>query len=260
MNEPQPGGDGNPDADGDPLFAALTALIQAEGQPQAAQLLDVSERTLQRTLAAGRLTGPMRDALERHRLSTERDEALARAKTLEARVEALTAELREARTDQPEPASEPDTPAAPREAPPSAPAPVKSTAPPLIGAKRQAAKPRRRWPQVVTPEPEQGEELVYGTATPLIVEWRHVRAAHLDRSRSRVERAADEVRMRELELALIGEHELTLPPETYPWDEFRRRDQLGHRAVALRDARAERRWALCWRFLRRVLTLGVRRR
>ena len=29
-----------------------------------------------------------------------------------------------------------------------------------------------------------------------------------------------------MEIAIIGEHELTLPPASFPWDEFDRRDKV----------------------------------
>ena len=116
--------------------------------------------------------------------------------------------------------------------------------------------PRRAYPQLVTLEPGAGEELVYGEATPLIAEWRRVRVEHVE-GKDRVTRATAWQRMRELELALIGEHELTLPPATYPWDRLDRRDELRRRQQSLADARAERRQALFWLWLRRVVTLGL---
>ena len=155
---------------------------------------------------------------------------------------------------------EPNGAVAPEGAGPAVPPPVRPVArPPVIG-ERPVTKPRRDHPELVTLEPEEGETLVYGDATPLIVAWRRARRAFLDRSGSRVERATGWVRMCELALVLIGEHELTLPPETYPWDTFRRERELWERAQSLRDARRERRRALRWRFLRRLLTLGLRRR
>ena len=69
----------------------------------------------------------------------------------------------------------------------------------------------------------------------------------------------DRVRAYEPELTLIGERALTLPPTTHPWDRFDRRRQLRRREQYLGAVRRERRRARCWRFLRPVLTLGVRR-
>ncbi len=130
---------------------------------------------------------------------------------------------------------------------------------PVIG-ERRVTKPRRDHPELVTLRPEAGEALVYGDATPLIVEWRAARAAFLGAGGSRVERASGWVRMCELELVLVGTHGLTLPPDTYPWDAFRREEELWRRQRSLRRAHRERRRALRWRFLRRLSTLGLRRR
>lgn len=57
----------------------------------------------------------------------------------------------------------------------------------------------------VTLKPEAGEALVYGGATPLIVESRQARATFLSKSGSRVERARGGFPMCELGLVLIGD-------------------------------------------------------
>ncbi|MCY3881482.1 MAG: hypothetical protein OXG61_05125 [Chloroflexi bacterium] len=265
MNESEPAGGEAADDGDEQLIELLRELIRTEGQPETAALLGVSERTLQRTLASGRLTERMRHVLELRRLAARHEAAQARVRALEGQVAALTSELHEAR-GKPAPveaasadASGPETPdpVAPERA--VAPPAVPGMEQPVIG-RRPAAQPRRPFPELVTLEAEEGEELVYGKAAPLIAEWRRVRAGHLDECRSRVEQATDWVRMCELELALISEHELTLPPDSYPWDRFQRRDELRRREQWLGYARAERRRALAWRFLRRVVTFGRRRR
>lgn len=142
---------------------------------------------------------------------------------------------------------------------PPAPA-IRGAAEPASG-RRPVARPRRAHPDLVTLEPEAGEELVYGEqATPLIAEWREARAAFIDRSNSRVERATAWVRMCERAITLIGEHELTLPLADYPWDCFERRRGLRRSEESLRDARRELRRALVWRSLRLALTFGAWRR
>lgn len=149
---------------------------------------------------------------------------------------------------------------APEDAWAAVPPPLRGVArQPVIG-ERRVTKPRRDHPELVTLKPEAGEALVYGDATPLILEWRAARSAFLGGGGSRVERANGWVRMCELELVLVGTHGLTLPPDTYPWDAFRREKELWRRRRSLRSARRERRRALCWRFLRRLFTLGLRRR
>ena len=63
--------------------------------------------------------------------------------------------------------------------------------------------------------------------------------------------------MVELEVRLVGDHELTLPPAVYPWDRADRRDEVWRRKQSLGDLRVERKRAVLWRWVRRVLTLGL---
>ncbi|MCY3657275.1 MAG: hypothetical protein OXG95_11820 [Chloroflexi bacterium] len=158
------------------------------------------------------------------------------------------------RTDEGREGAEPDG-----EERPPAPA-IRGATEPASG-RRPAARPRRAHPDLVTLEPEEGEELVYGEeVTPLIAEWREGRAAFIDRGNSRVERATAWVRMCERTLTLIGEHELTLPLADYPWDRFERQRELERSEQSLRDARRELRRARWWRGLRLALTFGQWRR
>lgn len=193
-------------------------------------------------------------------LTSAQTEALRASERPLPAAESQQADEDQVEEDQAPPAPEPDATDVPVQARAATPPPVKGVPQPVIGAKPGVRPPRRAHPELVTLEPEEGEKLVYGDATPLIVEWRQARGVSLDGSGSRVERATARVRMYELALVLIGEHELTLPLADYPWDKFRRDRELWERAQALRDARRERRRALCWRFLRRVLTLGTWRR
>ena len=220
---------------------------------------------LERRVAALERELPARmDALrtEFEALTSAQTEALQAWERRLPAVESPQAEGDQAERNQAVPSSEPetDTVDVPAQARAVAPPPVKGVPQPVIGAKPRVRPPWRAHPEVITPEAAEGEELVYGVATPLIVEWRQARGAFLDKGGSRVERASGWVRMCELALVLVGEHQLTLPPETYPWDEFRHDRELWEGAQSLRDARRERRRALCWRFLRRVLTLGLWRR
>ena len=119
--------------------------------------------------------------------------------------------------------------------------------------------PPRPYPQLVTLEAEPDEDLVYGDATPVIVEWRGVRAEFLKtlKTGTTLDRTEVQERMLELEIAIVEEHELTLPPRTYPWDEFGRRDKVWELTQDLKRVRAERERALLRRWLRRVLTFGL---
>ncbi len=109
---------------------------------------------------------------------------------------------------------------------------------------------------VVTLEPLEGEEAALGEAVELVSEWRRLRGEEARRG-SAVDRARAEERRWELELALIGEHGLALPPETEPVHPSRRDDQLRWRRVTLGRVRAARVRAERLRLLRRVLTLGL---
>ncbi len=231
------------------LLTLLRELIQAGGLPETAELLGVSARTLQRTTASGRLTVRMRAALELRRLSEEsatttpRDEETdglsQRLEHLEARVEELAGELRATRSAPPPPVKgERTTVAAP------------SVEEPARG------RPWRPYPQLITPEPEPGEELVYDDATPTIVAWRETRA-ELRAARHRLDRLDAERHLWELEIVLIRDHELTLPPASYPWDRFDRRDEVWALERTLAELRGERRRALLLLWVRRVLTLGL---
>ena len=106
--------------------------------------------------------------------------------------------------------------------------------------------------RAVTEEAGPDDERAYGAAWPLVEEWRAVHARHAPEGRG-LDWLRDEERLRELEIALIAEHELALPPERYRWDAFTRRSQLRWRERTLRRVRGERRRAQ-WR---RWLTLGL---
>ena len=111
----------------------------------------------------------------------------------------------------------------------------------------------------MTLEAEPDEDLVYGDAAPVIVEWRRVRAEFL-KTRATLDRTEVQEPMLEMEIALVGEHELTLPPASSPWDEFDRRDKVWELTQDLKRVRAERNRALLRRWLRRVLTFGLWRK
>ncbi len=284
------GGAGASPGDGpDPkrLLALLRELVARDGRVKAAETLGVSFRTLQQADDTGELTPRMEDALKGRLLEdggVAGAQAAGRLQALERRQERLEAALKELakelgaqlarvsgelaelraaasdgeRGDEPAGSGEERERVAGHGAE-RTPALAVPGVEPVIG-RRPATQPWRAHPELVTLEPEEGEELVYGDAAPLIAEWRRSRAGFLDGRNSRVERATGWVRMCELAITLISEHELTLPLADYPWDRFERRRELQRSEQSLRDARRERRRALCWRFLRRVVTFGMRRR
>ncbi|MDD9995585.1 MAG: hypothetical protein OXS35_07570 [Dehalococcoidia bacterium] len=107
---------------------------------------------------------------------------------------------------------------------------------------------------VVTLEEQPDEEHAFGPAAPLVAEWRGLRTGG-EASGGRVDRAKAAVHRWELEVAMLGDYGLTLPPETEPLDASRREDHLRWRREALAAALAKARRL---RWLRKVLTLGLR--
>ncbi len=269
------------------LLANLRDLIDEAGHGGAARQLGVDRKTLWRVLDSGRLTPLVAKALERRGANPEAARRRGRLDALERRTKMLDkdveglAEAVEGLRDEFRTLADLQAEALrawerrlsaveSRQAGGTAPATERPGAsggdgapPSLQGLPRPAtqhqrvARPHRDHPEVVTLRAEEGEELVYGEAAPLIVEWRRQRIAHLDKGASGVEHARAWVRMCELESLLVGEYELTLPPDTYPWDTFRLAEERHRREQSLRRARRSLVRAHCWRFLRRVLTFGL---
>ena len=127
-----------------------------------------------------------------------------------------------------------------------------------LGAKKPFRE-RRLDPEIVTVEPAQDDAEVYGAAWPLVEEWRRLRAGHPNRGRS-LSWLTTEERLLMLELAMLEEHGLTLPPEKQPLRGFGRRGQTSWRWKALGDTRKALRRRKLLRFVRRVLTLGLWRK
>lgn len=272
MNERHTDEAASKDAGDEPLLAALRELIRTDGREEMAELLGVSERTLFRTLAAGRLTAGMRKALVLHLLSEGGVEATApdtrgtalkrRIEALEDRVDSLTEEVRtdlaaihgEVRGLRERRSGQDSGDAAPTPAPPAA-----QGDPHEVIGQRGPPRPPRPWPELVTTDPEEGEELVYGEATAVITGWREAMTG-LRRARRRLDQLDAERRVLELEVVLVEEYGLTLPPATYPWNRFERRDEVRRKRRVLGNIRRARRRALMLRWLRRGLTLGLWRR
>ena len=109
---------------------------------------------------------------------------------------------------------------------------------------------------VVTPEPQPDESHAFGPAAGLVAEWRSLMTGGTQVG-SRIELTRAEERRWELEVAMIGEFGLTLPPQTEPLNESRRDGHLQRGRRALVKARRERVRAERLRIVRRVLTLGM---
>ncbi len=254
------------------LKALLRDMIDAEDGAKATQALGVSYRTVSRAVESGRLTARLSAALERHLLlgggsaaaqQRDRVDALvermsALERELRGGLEAVVGEVKALREEHARSMRHVERRLVRLEAGRS-----ESETPSPTGAETEPTKRRyvrpRTYPQLVTPEAEPDEDLVYGDAAPVIVEWRRVRAEFL-KTCTTLDRTEVQEPMLEMEIVLVGEHELTLPPASFPWDEFDRRDKVWERTQDLKRVRAERNRALLRRWLRRVLTFGLWRK
>ena len=132
---------------------------------------------------------------------------------------------------------------------------------PVVGgpAPRRAAPspvPRRQYPSLVTREPAPDDAQVYGEAWALVEEWRRRWQVH-ERPGKGLAWLKREVRILELEVAMLEEHGLTLPPATYPQRGLELHSHLGWRQQALANRRRARVWAEVGRWLRRGLVFAL---
>ena len=260
------------------LRGFLRELVREEGRMEAAEMLGVAYRTLVKAEESGEITGRMGDALERlssagdnpdaTRLRESVEEIEERMAGLESGMEAMAKQLRDGldelragaagRTDaegNDEEGTQADDVGGEQA--------VRSDggdAPPVEGLRpKKPYRERRKEPEVVTVEPADDDVEVYGDAWPLIEEWRSLRAGHPSQGSSLSWLTTHE-RVLELELAMLEEHGLTLPPEKQALRGFGRRGQTTWRWTALADTRRSlaRRELLRW--VRRILTLGLWRK
>ena len=101
------------------------------------------------------------------------------------------------------------------------------------------AATRRRYPDLVTSDPSDDDEEIFGDAWPLVQEWRNLWVGHPGRGHG-LEWMSTRQRILELEVALLEEHGLTLPPETEPLRGLDRGAQLNWRLKALHQFRKRR--------------------
>ena len=253
------------------LMALLKDLVKDMGQVEAAEVLGIDRKTVWRSLGAGRLSPRLADALERLLLSgggsvaaqqraemdalTRRIDGLEREmrsslRAMEGGIEALREEHVEntrgiqRRLGQMEagrdPQSEQETPSPVRRPP-------------------RMVELRRQYPELATIEPAPDDEDVFGKAWPLIVEWRKLRGNRPNWGKGLAWLAAQE-RLMEVELALLEEHGLTLPPEKQPLHGLDRGAQVNWRRTALYDTQRARAKAVLLRWVRRILTFNLWRR
>ncbi len=244
------------------LKTLLHELVREEGRMEAAALLGVNYKTLVRAMETGRVTGRMRDAL--HRLLGRADEPelsqlRKRMGALEENFAGLAEEMRRGFTDiktaveahghvnaqsQVQERKEVRRP--------------KTVTPPSVPRLRPMKRTvsRRKDPELVTVEPAPDDAEVYGNAWPLVAEWRELRADHPHQGTT-LSWLTDHLRLLTLELAMMEQHELTLPPEKEPLRGFGRRGQTAWRREAVRDTQNALAKRIILRWVRRLLTLGL---
>ncbi len=264
------------------LTALLGDMIEKQGKPGAAETLGVSVRTLGRFEESRRLTRTVAAALEAHLLrgggsAADRqrrqaadltDRVAALEKALPDGLAALRQEGQSAVGEQAKALGE----LARRVAALEAATPAQAASPagddsagaaagaqsvnPAPGGKPVVERPRRVYPDLVTAEAEPGEELVYGdAATAVIIQWREARDAFGEAKDAMDILNARERRL-ELEVELIEQHELTLPPATRPWDWGDRWQEVNRRNEMLYEVNVDRKMLR----LRRFLTFGLWRK
>ena len=124
---------------------------------------------------------------------------------------------------------------------------------------RAGAGAPRRYPDLVTREPADDDEQVFGAVWELISEWRTLWVGHSPHGKG-LAWASKRQRILELEVAMLEEHGLTLPPETAPLRGLERREQSSWRERELAKVRSQRAGLVRLRWVRRLLTLGLWRR
>ena len=251
-----------------PLLDLLDALVKDRGRVAAAEALGVNYRTMMACYDSRRVSRRMRKALEEFRDAGEAggaevddDGAADEVETLRQRVAELEEEARglrglvETQAGQLEELGR-------RVAQLVREAQQRCESEPAVGDDQPSMwrPPRRRHglpdAGVVTLEEQPDEEHAFGPAAPLVTEWRKLRTGD-EGLYSQVDLARAGVHRWELEIAMLRDFRLTLPPETEPLDEARRTDQLRWRMEALAEARVELARARRVRLLRRILTLGL---
>ena len=106
------------------------------------------------------------------------------------------------------------------------------------GGRKPSSRPRvrREYPDLVTREPAPDDGDVFGDAFPLVVEWRGLKDSHSTKGRG-LAWLAEKERLLTVELTLLEEHDMTLPPERQPLRGLDRSGQTNWRRTALFDTR-----------------------
>ncbi len=262
------------------LIALLRELVRQRGVRGAATTLKIDPRTVAASMEGGSLSWRVREAMERG-LGSEvgtgasqregNDSQEQRIEDVERRMEALE---KEARSAQEAHTAEAWTAVDRRldgfaqalremngrltrleQAKEKEPEDVEPRA---VDSKREA---RRVYHSsyfgfgVISKEPHPGEELSYGFGMPLVEEWRRLMKERA--VGTKLTQVKTRQRIMELEIAMLGEYKLTLPPGSSPLDDFTRGAELDWRERALVNIQRERARRALVRWVRRICTLGL---
>ena len=261
------------------LRALLNDLVKDMGPVGAAERLGVDRKTLWRSEGAGQMTPRLVEALERmllERALTAMEEVRAEVRALEQRLAELEGQLQQvlACVSDGERGRDADGLAVAVETLREEYADglqrlerrvegLESTRGgdqvPSGSARTVRGLSLRRHNGVVIREPADEDEEVYGAVYPLVSEWRALWVGHSPRGKG-LAWALKRERILELELAMLEEHGLTLPPETAPLVGPERREQLSWRKRELARVRTRRARLQVLSRARRLLTLGLWRR
>ena len=256
------------------LMALLQELVREKGYKGAARVLEIDPATVTESAKTGQLTRRVRQALERalqegvgspaERQRRRNEELEGRVEKLEGEVETLGKEARRRLA-----AVEGEVAALGRDDPQGTGAGHAGAGPSRggadeaeAGASGQGRKPpskprvRREYPDLATREPAPDDEEIFDEAWPLIVEWRGLKDTHPNEGNG-LDWLTSQERLLEVELALLEEHGMTLPPEKQPLRGLDRSGQTSWRRTALYDTRRARAQAEFLRKVRRVVTFGL---
>ena len=239
------------------LMALLQELVRERGYKGAARVLEIDQRTVAECAKAGRLSRRVREALERA-LQEGVGSAAARQRERNARLEERLRELEEghealgketrrrlAAVEGMVTSLRRDDAQGTGAGHAGAGAPRQDSREAEGAASTQGGKPparpstRREYPELVTREPASDDEEVFGDSWPLIVEWRELKDAHPSDGKG-LAWLVEKERLLEVELALLEEHGMTLPPEKQPLHGLDRSGQISWRQAALSDTRRAR--------------------
>ena len=238
------------------LMALLQELARDKGFKSAARVLEIDQRTVAECAKTGQLSRRVRQALERAlqegvgsaaaRQRERNDRLESRVEALEkghealekghdslgkevrSRVAAVEGRVEALRRDGAQGTGAGHAGAGPSQS--------------ESGASGMGRKPpprprlRREYPDLVTLEPAEDDEEVFGDAWPLIVEWRGLKDVHPNEGKG-LDWLRTEEHFLALELALLEDHGMTLPPARFPLRGFDRNGQVNWRQTALFDTR-----------------------